>query len=1701
METHGYKIQECIATTRHSEIFLATHPDEPSGVICKNIKSAFVSSLDNDHLQNEFELLTQFDHPAIIKSHGIHNVQGKNLLVRDYFDGLPLSDFLKAIQKYDQQTIQSPETEALHAAVLNSSPVSFDRFLSIAIQIVEAIEAIHEQDVVHGNLSSSCILIDPSSDKIMLTGFGYAARRMKESVSEEGLKPSELASFYSAPEQSDRIDGEIGHAADIYSLGIIFFQMLSGRLPFVSDDAIGLMHDHIAKTAPRLTDVVADMPAALSGLVAKMLAKMPVDRYSSATSLKVDLIRCLDALRETGEIAEFKPDLLGSMAQFNSAGKLYGRETVIADLTASVQRQFENPQASMNTLYGASGVGKSSLVEAALKDLEGSPGFRLMAKFDQYRQNTPFEMLYGALRDLIGQIVAGEEDALRVWKRRLQTALGNQAGVLTEAIPEVEWIIGPQAAVETLPPSDAKIRLNSILCRFIQAFASLEHPFFLILDDMQWADSATLEWLETALQDVSNLAVIALYRDNEVGEDHPFYVLLQKARDFGALREEFELSDLSKEAVNDLISDCMPSKSSDRISEIIFQKTGGNAFFVTEYLKQLHKDGVVCFDHSESCWTCDLERLQHLPVSDNVVEFLSQRMVAFPERVKSLLKIASCIGNRFSDRVAQAVYADNERFDFALQTALNEGWIRREATGLASASSYYVFSHDRIQQAVWSMLEADEKARIHHAIGRFLLAAQAQPEKEVLLECVNHLNEASVLIDDEREWQDLAELNFKASQEAKSSGDFELALDYIQRAMDAMPSFEEQPLAAIMYRNRAECEHLCNRRDQAIHFYNQAVSADSDLLEKGQVFELMIKFYTDISEFEQAYAIGRSAVKMFGVNIPSKFNPALFAKDFIHLQAKLRKYEIAELLDLPAVEDERIQMVIRLLSAILKAAYQIKPELCVAISLKVIALCLKHGNTREAVVGYIVFGIIFQGGVLGKHKIGYEYGQLSMALVERYGNVLQKAEVQFVFGYFAMSWQKASAVTEQHWFDAYRHGLEVGDWFHTGCAAAGIIQSMFMRGKPLDEIEEEIEQFQASLQRIGAEEHLGTVLGVKQAIRNLRGETYSKVSFDHAEFDEDEYVASLERFGSRHFAHYYYVNKMLALYLHKEYQAALDVAQKSRSFLADSKGMLHAAEHHFLNALIQAKLYDQAPPMKRQQYRLNFYKTINRFTAWTDSCPENFLARLRIMEGERYRLSGDYPQALRCFDSAIETAGVFGQPNLQAIANSLAADVYELMNQSKAVALYRQEANVCFRRWGASIDIEGASDKIGAGRSHFDVSALMKATEVIAREKRLPELLETLIGIMIENAGAQHGLLLLQDSGRLWVQAEASVEFDTVQVMQRVPYVENPRIVHSIVNYVQRTEEAIVLNDARQSAIFGRDEMVVRRGIKAVLCAPLTLHGQFKGVIYLENNEVAGVFTKDRIELLQHLSGHIAIAIDNALIYDQLEQKVAERTRDVDIKNEALESQNVELKQQNDKILELNSLVVKENEERKKVEVQLQQAIEELNRLASTDGLTGLHNRRNLDQYLQQECARLSRSEKPLALLLCDIDFFKAYNDYYGHQQGDVCLKHVADLLESSVLRTTDFVARYGGEEFVIVMPGTTEEAALMIAEDIHVQLQKACIPHDRTDVADCVTVSIGLGVAPAGQHCSPESLLKITDEALYLAKQRGRNRTVSARM
>jgi len=1695
LPANQYQLDKLIDSQGKTELFLAVRKEDKQKVILKFLQQASA----RDNLQTEFEILQRLKHPGIITPLALGSMSGKPILVYEYFDGIPLKKFRQ------------------------SKPIALPEFLSIAIKLAEALSVVHKAEIIYCDLNPSNILIQPQQKNILLAGFSHAYIKHQDN-SEEIPNSSVANQKYRAPEQSGRMNWRVDYRTDIYSLGIIFYQMLSGKCPFDSKDSIGLMHDHIAKKAPLLSDFELEIPPVVSRIIDKMIAKNPADRYQSLLSLTADLQICQTSFDSEKGIYNFELGKISNSEQQFISGKLYGREAEINQLMIAFDKACVGPSV-LAVLKGQPGVGKSSIVDVVNFKNKNTNVYCLTAKFDQFKRNSPFEMLHSALRVLVRTLLSKNEQTVLIWGQKILTALAGNGQLIIDIIPEVEILIGSQAAVQELPPAEAKIRLNRLVNQFIQVFCLPEQPLCLFLDDLQWADDETIEWLESALFNISHLLIIVAYRTNEATQRHDLSALMNKLEAQDRSVFTINVDSLPKSIVTEMLVDNMLLKKQacDDLVTAVFNKTQGNPFFITQYFQQLQEAGSLWFEPVANHWQYDINKIRSAKINHNVVEDLSLRITSLSKPVQDVLKIAACIGNQFYSEVIQGVTEQGESIMQYIDTAVSGGWIVNDhQQQLNNAGQSFVFSHDRMQQAAWLLLSQQQVQQINLKVGRYMLEKDAINDNEYLMQTVNHLNIALPLIINKDEQLRLGGLNFNAGLVAKQTGAFELALSYIQIAMEIFSdSLDDKGISAALIRERAECEHLCGNNSQAKKFYEQAALEASSIMEKAYLYELMIQFYTDMAQFDEAYSVSRTAMQMFEINLPAQFNPLLFVTDFIALKLQLRHFNTSELLDLPLAADAQMDIIIRLLSATLKVAYQIKPELSVAISVKLLRLCLKHGNTREAVVGYMVFGVIFLGGVMGNHLAGHEYGQLSLALLDKYDNDRQRAEVNFVYGYFSHSWIHPASETEQYWSLSYNKGLEIGDWFHTSCAYCSIIQSLFMRGIPLQELGSESQRFLHTLDRIGGQEQAGAISTVIQSIKNLQGETESSTSFSNAEFNEGTFIDSLKDYGSRHFAHYYFINKMQCLYFQGEYISAYELSHRSAEYLNDSAGMLHSVEHHFYTALTLAMLHPQANSLKRYRSMKIMKGTEKKLKLWAKQCSENFIVRQYLVSAEILRLQGEQVKALACYETAIQQAELYKQIHLKGLANEMLARLCDNMNLPQSATYYQNEAVSCYQHWGANayqqrLDIEkGVQHNAPVSEAVeltvierppsngcLDTATLLKSAEVIAKQRRLPELLQTLISIVIENAGAQRGVLLLQESSELVVQAEATFEANKFSVLQQIPLPDFQAIPHSIINYVSRTKASVAIDNVANNSIYSQDEDVINRQVLSVLCAPLMMLGKLKGIIYLENNATENAFSEERLTLLQHLSGQIVISIDNALIYQNLENKVLERTHDIETQKQALVKNNAELENQNSTILMLNTQLQAENQERHKAEKELHLLNKQLKRLTITDGLTQISNRRHFDSYLHQECARLTRtSALPLALILCDIDYFKLYNDSYGHQVGDDCLFRVAQALLKVTKRPSDLVARYGGEEFAMVIPQTDISGAKQVAKQVHKQIALLNIPHKASNVAKYITLSVGIAIvkpsSKSNQPCSPEQLIKVADDALYQVKDNGRNTTI----
>ncbi len=1477
-------------------IHVGEREEDKKKVLLKSLKSAYPTHHELNRLKFEYSLLQKLNHNSILEA----------------LEMIPSENSLTIVMAYPQ---------GVNLRSLMNKSIDLEDFLRIAKRLTEAVAFLHSHQIIHKNLNPETIYFQEEDGSIQITGFELARELARESFHSSTEEAFEANLAYVSPEQTGRMNRALDQRSDLYSLGVILYELLANQPPFISEDPLGLIHCHIAKLHKPLNQILANIPPIISNIVDKLLAKNTGQRYQSALGVLHDLNR-FSELKSLSDDEDFQVGEKDVSNRFNFSDNLFGRTADLEILLQSYEK-VKNGESVIALVMGPSGMGKSALVKEVRKSINQNQGFFIQGKFDQFKQNTPLSSLFSAFAQLVRKILTENEQQIEHWKEKVLQAVGTNGRVLTDVIPEIKLLIGDQPPLPELANAEATIRFNLVFNNFVQVFCRKEHPLCIFLDDLQWIDHTTCQWIDNQFSNLhlGHFFLIGAYRDNEIASSHPVMLMIDHLKQKGVPINSIKLSPLSTQSISSLIGETIhlePEKCQD-IVEIIALKTHGNPFFIRQVLLSLYERNAIYFSSEKQSWEYDIQKIKETAISDNVIELMLELLQRLPSEVLDTLKIASCIGSNFDLKTLSEVSdLSIEETTSQLSEAIQLGIILSKGTHTSDLFSNFSFQHDKIQQAAFSLLTKDERQRTQLKIGRLLLSKTITPEEsDKLYDITDNLNEAQNLISDESEIAKLVELNLAASRRAQSATAYRPALDYINQAMNLIKAEawnHPTSLTRDLYIQKAESEHLCGNNDLAAEIFDKAVAhAESDL-DKAKVYLRKIYYYNNIGKFEKAYETGRIAASPLGVKLPAKFVPPRLIKDYIQYRLLRGKRSIKDLINVKEMTDEKQKMAVLLMANVTKSAYQIKPELSINLSAKIVNQYLRYGHANGSCVGFVAFGAIFHGAILNQKKSGFEFGQLALDIVEKYKTYQYKSETHFVVGYFAIPWFRPAEEMERLWRISYNAGLEIGDFFHASCSACGTTQSYFMRGLNFDENLTAANRYLDFLNNINYTEGIMTVRGVQQAIRNLQGKTNSRVSFSDDEFDEETYVKGLSSFGSRHFAHYYFINKMRTLYLWGEWEQAYEMVKQSDTYLPDSPGMLHTAEHFFYKGLIVAALYSGAKGTQGSKWKSTLKNIVKRFKKYSENSPSNFTHKYQLLEAEYHRINGDSTQCQSLYYAAIESSKKYGYLHVQALANQLLTQFHQNSSHSRIAGFHLRDAVYDYNALGASAYAEyllekynsislttiekSSSSPLGNVKrslgdsivSNIDLKTIFKSSEAISQQVRLKDLLSTMMKIIIENAGAQRIVLFLKEGNQLMVQAECLADNQEVQIFSKVAYSQYDKTPNSVVNFVINTNEPVILDDAYQSGKFGNDAYIAGQQVRSILCAPLSNLGKTIGAIYLENNLSDGVFTQDRIDLIILLSGQMAISIENAMLYENLEEKVKERTEQLKLEKEKSDS-------------------------------------------------------------------------------------------------------------------------------------------------------------------------------------------------------------------
>ncbi|MEW6352502.1 MAG: AAA family ATPase, partial [Thermodesulfobacteriota bacterium] len=1356
-----------------------------------------------------------------------------------------------------EQVMDTPTRETSVRALLDEllgMPMEMGRFLRLAVGMGAAVAELHRQGIIHKSIEPTHTLVDVTTGNVRLPQSSPAPGLPYESVPDGNLPRSAASPAYMSPEQTGRMNRVVDHRTDLYSLGATFYEMLTGELPCRADDILGWVYCHVAREPRSLLEAYPAIPATVSAIVMRLLAKTPEERYQTALGLKLDLEKCRTEWEASGTIAPFTLGEWDVSERLLVPQRLYGREKDVETLLSAFERVVMKGTPELIMVAGYSGIGKTSLVRELCKPLVQERGLFISGKFDQYKRDLPYTTIVEAFQGLIQHILTESEERLAEWKLTLLEAVGMNAQVIIDVIPQVELIIGTQQPVPEVPPTEAENRFNMVFRQFLGAFTTREHPLVLFLDDLQWADSASLKLLEHIITspDTSYLFLIGAYRDNEVDPSHHLMHALDRIRRNRVRLRTITLSPLSFPDLGRLMADSFRSngRHSGPLTSLVYEKTAGNPFFVIQFLMMLYDEGLIDLDRTEKAWKWDVDRIQAKGYTDNVVDLMVRKLIRLSPNAQQTLRLAACIGNTFHVHTLAVISkSSDEDTSEDLHEALREGLVLR------LSDSAYKFLHDRVQQAAYSLTPEDRLAEVHLRIGRLLLAdASPEESEEQVFDIVNHLNLGAALITDRAEKDRLLRLNLAAGRRAKASIAYVPALNFLSAAVDLLPedAWESHyDLTFSLFVEYAECAYLCGDHSKAEQLFAPATEKGRTRLDKAVVYNLRLRLYQVAGKYDEAVTLGLEALSMFGVKPPESDQGIQeeIREEHRAVQHALRGRKIAELVGAPVVTDPEIKAIIELLSSLCPCAAMARPMTYPWYATRMVNYTLTHGNTEEASVAYIGYALWLIG-TFGEIGTAFELSQLALELNERFDGRPRRGRLLFLFGDLVNFWRRPWATGLPILDQAFSACLDVGDLLHAGFTSTATIWHMVEKGDPFDEVLR-LSQKHAVLARQNKNEAIfQTIRVAQQFVAALKGLTRGPLSLDDEGFDESAAVSTITQANFSWGILFCHAIKQILAFTHGRFADAFKSATEAvKAFPLGAINPIGATQT-FYHALTAAALHLSAPDGNTSELLAILDGGLEKFRRWTDHCPENFRARLLLLSAERARITANDLEAMRLYEEAVRLAHESGFVQYEALGYELASRFYRERGFERFADTYLREARKAYVRWGADGKVreldraypwlaEGveaaASNVVATQVARVDAVTLAKASQAISGEIVLTNLLETLMRTVLENAGAQRGCLILQRNGELSLEAEAALDGREIKVVQPGPALLPSALPLSMVNYVARTRTSVILDDASQDEMFSSDPYVVQHKPKSVLCLPLLRKAKPVGMLYLEN--------------------------------------------------------------------------------------------------------------------------------------------------------------------------------------------------------------------------------------------------------------------------
>lgn len=1431
--------------------------------------------------------------------------------LKETLDGRWAAKPLDFVRDRNLLFLEDPGGEPL--ARLIGAPMELGQFLRLAIALSGATAQLHAAGLIHKDIKPSNVLVSSSTSRVWLMGFGIASRVPRERLSPAPPEVIVGTFAYMAPEQTGRMNRSIDVRSDLYSLGGTLYEMLTGTLPFAVTEPLEWIHCHIARRPPPPHERVPAIPSAVSAIVMKLLGKVAEERYQTATGLQADLQYCLAQWEAEGHVTPFSLGTRDASGRLLFQEKLYGRDEEIGRLVSAFDRVAQGAS-GLVLVSGYSGIGKSSVVNELHRALVPPRGLFVAGKFDQYKRGIPYATLAEAFQSLVRQLLSTSESELTGWRHALTQALGPNGQLMVSLIPELALIIGEQAPVPVLSAAESQSRFIRVLRQFVSVFATAQHPLVLFLDDLQWLDSATLDVFEqlATKPETPHLLLVAAYRDNEVGPEDPLSQRLKAIREARGEIEEIVLNSIGPQQITLMTAEALNADPTavSSLAQVVFDKTRGNPFFVVQFVSALADDRLLVFDPQAGAWRWDIDRVRAKSVGDNVVDLMIERLSRLPDASLAAIKRLACLGSSVEiARFRQMIGASEQEAQHLVYDALRLGLLNQIDTA-------YAFAHDRVHEAAYAMLQESERAVVHRSIGTQLLTTLSESETDIqIFDIVSQFNRSDIVRADLAERATAAALNLRAGRKAKASAAYVAACDYLAKGLAQLGEDgwrSRYPLAFALALEHAECTFLSGNFDDAESMATRALDNAQTSVDKAAVHRLKIELHVVRSDNGAAVGSALAALRLFGIDFSPHPSREQTEREFDDVWKNLAGRPFETIADLASMTDPEMLAAMRILGELWAPAYFTDFNLAVLAVCRMVNISLVHGAANISNRGYALLGFLM-GPSFGRYHDGYRLAALAAEVAERRNVPLDMARVGNAMA-LAASWTEPLTTAIDCWRRAYRRGVEAGDVFFASYAAGHIGMHLLVRSQSLQQDAEECKAYLDLARRIGFRDGMDMIVPSERAIACLRGLTRGLADFSDDQFDEAEYATALTDSRTIVVHWYYWTRKIMLHFLAGDYRGALAAADKVQfgpefkvgkverksepgSSRRSSAG-LHV-DYHYYSALALAARMDEVSVGERGALRELLDTHHWQLKTWAEETRSpTFADKHVLIAAEIARLEGHDLEAQRLYEESIRLAHENSSLLHEALAHELAARFYTQRGFDRIAKPYLREARYCYLRWGADGKARqldelhpsareerlpvGPTGTTSASMEHLDLAIVIKVLQAVSGETVFDKLIDTLMRTAIEHAGAGRAVLILPRGEEQRVEAEALTSDDGVSVNLLKKPMSEAGLPETIVHYVTRTRESVILSDASAQTPFSADPYIGRKRARSLLCLPLLTRAKLIGVLYLENNLSAHVFTSDRIAVLKLLASQAAISLETAHLYGELEERDARIRRLVD---------------------------------------------------------------------------------------------------------------------------------------------------------------------------------------------------------------------------